>query len=56
MQSTESLRDDPQSIIRLSSASVISSRRLASAATEVLAFARGEEGGLELAARPFCFH
>lgn len=41
MQFTESLRDDPQSVIRLSSASVISSCRLASAATKVLAFVKG---------------
>lgn len=47
MQSTESLRDDPQSVIRLSSASVISSCRLARAATKVLAFARGALAGCE---------
>jgi len=48
VQSTESLWDDPQSVIRLSSASVISSLRLASAATKVLAFARRALAGCKI--------
>lgn len=47
MQSIESLRNDPGPVIRLSSASVISSVDLAGAATEVLAFSRGTLAGCE---------